>query len=149
MGSEEPDDLELDEDMDDDEGEEEIDEEEEEDPEDESDDEEGISAKDRADFESRVMTKDQVYKNLYSGNYRTIPLLTKYEKTRILGIRAQQIAEGAATLVDVGDLRDPKEIARKELNEGKCPFLIVRPLPGRNLRKPINEVRRVSDLIMK
>ena len=42
---------------------------------------------------------------------KTRPYLTKYERTRILGARALQISLNAPPLVNVGNLRDPLQIA--------------------------------------
>lgn len=65
------------------------------------------------------------------GNERkTVPYLTKFEKTSILGIRAQQISSGSPSMIDTGKLREPIEIAKKELLEGKCPLIIRRHLPN-------------------
>ena len=62
----------------------------------------------------------------------TRPILTKYEKTLILGHRAQQILNNSHILVNIEKLKDknPLEIARKELKEGLIPFIIRRPLPN-------------------
>ena len=63
--------------------------------------------------------------------HRTIPILSKYEKTKILGLRAKQINDGAMPYVNVtpNDI-DGYTIAKKELNEKKMPFIIRRPLPN-------------------
>jgi DNA-directed RNA polymerases I, II, and III subunit RPABC2 len=61
---------------------------------------------------------------------RTNPYLTKYEKARIIGIRAQQIASGSIPLVDSKGLVSPISIALKELKERKIPFIIRRKLPN-------------------
>lgn len=60
---------------------------------------------------------------------RTIPFLTKYEKARIIGKRAMQISKGSPPLVEIGDIENPIDIAKKELMERKIPFIIRRPLP--------------------
>ena len=62
----------------------------------------------------------------------TRPILTKYEKTLILGQRAQQILKGSNILVNIEKLknRNPLEIARFELSNGVIPFIIRRPLPN-------------------
>ena len=62
----------------------------------------------------------------------TRPILTKYEKTLILGQRAQQISKGSNILVNIEKLKNkcPLEIARLELSEGVIPFIIRRPLPN-------------------
>jgi DNA-directed RNA polymerase I, II, and III subunit RPABC2 len=63
--------------------------------------------------------------------HKTIPILTKYEKTRILGQRAKQLNNGAKPLVKLTtQIIDGYLIALKELEEKKIPVIIRRPLPG-------------------
>lgn len=68
--------------------------------------------------------------------HRTIPVLTKYEKTRILGIRTKQLNNGAepyiTSKVNITSEKviDGYPIALRELEEKKLPFIIRRPLPG-------------------
>ncbi len=58
---------------------------------------------------------------------QTSMYMTKYERAKVLGIRARQISmENSSTLtVEI----DPIEIARKELEEGKINITIRRYLP--------------------
>ena len=64
--------------------------------------------------------------------HRTLPMMTKYEKTRILGQRAKQINDGATPFVKIPEnVIDGYLIAIKELEEKKIPFIIRRPLPNR------------------
>ena len=64
--------------------------------------------------------------------HKTLPLLTKYERTRVLGQRAKQINDGAMPFVKVPEgVIDGYIIALKELEEKKIPFIIRRPLPNR------------------
>lgn len=68
--------------------------------------------------------------------HRTVPILTKYEKTRILGIRTKQLNNGAEPFISSKlnitseKIIDGYPIALKELEEKKLPFIIRRPLPG-------------------
>jgi DNA-directed RNA polymerase I, II, and III subunit RPABC2 len=63
--------------------------------------------------------------------HRTLPMLTRYEKARILGERAKQINAGAMPMIEVNDnIIDGYLIAMKELEEKKIPFIIKRPLPN-------------------
>ena len=63
--------------------------------------------------------------------HKTIPILTKYEKTRILGQRAKQLNNGAKPLVKLSvPLIDGYLIALKELEEKMIPVIIRRPLPN-------------------
>lgn len=64
--------------------------------------------------------------------------LTKYEKARMIGSRALQIAMGAPFLVKLSekDLEDisynPVEIAKLELEKGVLPITVKRPVPKKN-----------------
>lgn len=62
--------------------------------------------------------------------HKTIPILTKFEETKVLGIRISQLENGSDPLVNVDDEVEPTYIAEKELQEGVLPFIICRPLPG-------------------
>jgi DNA-directed RNA polymerase I, II, and III subunit RPABC2 len=59
-------------------------------------------------------------------NYITSEVLTKFEITEIISIRSLQIQESQLCFTDVGDLTDPILMAKKELNDKKCPLSIVR-----------------------
>ena len=60
---------------------------------------------------------------------------TKYEKARIIGARALQLAMGAPPLIDLKEIDlnkiiySPIELAKKELEIGVLPITIKRPLP--------------------
>jgi len=74
--------------------------------------------------------------------HRTIPIMTKYEKTRILGQRAKQLNEGAPAFIKIDStVIDGYLIAMKELEQKKTPFIIRRPLPNGG-----SEYWRVQDL---
>ena len=63
--------------------------------------------------------------------HRTLPFLTKYERTRILGQRAKQIDTGAKPFVKTDtSILDGYIIAQAELEQKKIPFIIKRPLPN-------------------
>lgn len=69
--------------------------------------------------------------NIIDPFHKTLPFLTKYEKARILGERANQINEGSPIFVNVdNDVIDGYLIALKEFEERKIPFIIQRPLPN-------------------
>lgn len=76
----------------------------------------------------------------------TMPYLTKYERVRVLGVRAKQIQANAAILVKNIDImtHGPLEIAKIELSLGVIPFKIRRPLPNGQF-----EVWKISELIDK
>ncbi|KAI5192481.1 DNA-directed RNA polymerases I, II, and III subunit RPABC2 [Nematocida minor] len=65
----------------------------------------------------------------------TSPIMTKFERAKILGIRAQQISMSAPIMVEYGDETDPVEIAKKELKEKKTPLIVLRRLPDSTYEK--------------
>jgi len=63
--------------------------------------------------------------------HTTVPILTKFEYTRVLGLRATQIENGAPLFISIEDsIIDSYVIARMEVEAKKLPFIIRRPLPG-------------------
>jgi len=68
---------------------------------------------------------------IIDGLHKTIPLLTKYERTRVLGQRTKQLNSGAFPYVKVGEnVIDSYLIAQLELQEKRIPFIIRRPIPN-------------------
>ncbi len=61
---------------------------------------------------------------------KTIPILTKYEKARIIGVRMQQLASGAKPCVDTRGMKSIEDIAYAELNQRTLPFIVKRVLPN-------------------
>uniref|UniRef100_A0A6C0K091 Uncharacterized protein n=1 Tax=viral metagenome TaxID=1070528 RepID=A0A6C0K091_9ZZZZ len=69
--------------------------------------------------------------NIVDEIHKTIPFLTKYERTRIIGQRTKQINSGAKAFVKVPEnVIDGYLIAELELYQKRIPFIIRRPLPG-------------------
>lgn len=80
--------------------------------------------------------------NINDPFHQTVPVLSRYERARILGSRAKQINHGSAPLVSVpSSMIDGYKIAEKELEKRAIPFIIRRPLPNGE-----SEYWRVSDL---
>ena len=76
---------------------------------------------------------NHTYAKLYKNKSKRIsrPILSKFEKTKILGIRAQQIASGAMPLIDLDNTETSAyEITMKEFLQKKTPFIIRRYLPN-------------------
>lgn len=71
---------------------------------------------------------------LIRGNARiTHNRLTSYEIAKLVAVRTQQIDNGCPYFVDLsmpnGSILDKaSHIAAKELNEGRCPLLVRRPI---------------------
>lgn len=63
--------------------------------------------------------------------HKTLPFVSKFEKARILGVRAKQINSGAAVMIDVPEhVIDGYTIAIMEYEQKKIPFIVKRPLPN-------------------
>ena len=108
-----------------------------------------------------IRDKDDI---IIDDNHKTVPILTKYEKTKILGIRAKQINNGAPPLIDIQvpsagnrvGMVDTNEtqvqklqdkhfdgylVALEELKQKLIPVIIRRPLPdGRSEYWPLKEL---------
>lgn len=78
--------------------------------------------------------------------HKTIPHLTKYERARILGQRAKQIETGATPFIKVPEnVIDGYLIATMELQEGRIPFIIRRPMPnGGSEYWKINDLENIA-----
>uniref|UniRef100_A0A6C0HI36 DNA-directed RNA polymerase n=1 Tax=viral metagenome TaxID=1070528 RepID=A0A6C0HI36_9ZZZZ len=74
--------------------------------------------------------------------HTTLPILTKYEKARVIGSRAEQINRGAAPSIPVDEsIIDGRIIAIMEFENKSIPFIIARPLPSGGI-----EYWKVNDL---
>jgi DNA-directed RNA polymerase I, II, and III subunit RPABC2 len=93
-----------------------------------------------------IQTLSRVVRNaagvIVDDLHRTIPIMTKYEKTRVLGQRTKQLNEGAPAFIKMDStVIDGYLIALKELEQKKTPFIIRRPLPNGG-----SEYWRIQDL---
>ena len=71
--------------------------------------------------------------NIVDELHKTLPILTCYEKTRILGQRAMQIDAGAKILLNKKlnpNIINSYLIAEEELKTKSIPFIIKRPIPN-------------------
>ena len=58
-------------------------------------------------------------------NHKSPPFLTVYERTKILGTRTNQLAEGARPFVTVPEyVTAPLDIAKLELEQRRLPFIV-------------------------
>lgn len=78
----------------------------------------------------KLLTFKNVLENIDKKQKKTIPIMTKFEKARVKGVRLQQLAYGAKPRVNTDNLKNINEIVDKELNERKIPFIIRRSLPN-------------------
>jgi len=80
--------------------------------------------------------------NIVDPLHTTPPFLTKYEKARIIGTRAEQIDRGSMPYVPIeSHIMDGRTIALMEYEQRKIPFIVARPLPNRSI-----EYWKVDDL---
>ncbi|MBI96718.1 hypothetical protein CL656_06205 [bacterium] len=79
--------------------------------------------------------------------HKSIPFLTKYEKTKILGLRVKQLNEGSKPFINLQEIFNTKIvldnylIAERELNMKRLPFIISRPITSKH-----NEYWNLKDL---
>lgn len=77
-------------------------------------------------------------------NHLSYPFLNKYEITKIIGHRANELSQGGRPYINLEPhITDPKEIARMELDQRRLPYIIKRPMPNGTF-----EYWRLSDLII-
>ena len=76
---------------------------------------------------------------------KSSPVLSKYERSIILGLRIEQLARGAQPFVALDDGEDhaPGYVADRELNERKLPYIVKRPMPNGTF-----EYWRIEDMIV-
>ncbi len=77
-------------------------------------------------------------------HHKTYPFLTKYERTRIIGQRANELSLGSRAYIQVPEhVTDVREIARLELEQKRLPYIVKRPLPNGQY-----EYWRLADLMI-
>jgi len=78
------------------------------------------------------------------ANHKSQPFLTQFERTRILGFRTNQLAQGARAFVTVPPhITSTLDIAKMELEQRRLPFIVKRPMPDGTF-----EYWRLSDLMI-
>jgi DNA-directed RNA polymerase I, II, and III subunit RPABC2 len=86
----------------------------------------------------------KTYENYYSQKKITKPFITKYERAKILGVRAEMIASGARPTITVPPgITIAYDIALLEYKAKKIPLLIRRHLPNGSI-----EDWRLEDLVI-
>jgi len=60
----------------------------------------------------------------------TSSTLSKFERARIIGARALQLANGAPPLIEVSGERSPIDVAMRELENGIIPLVVLRSALG-------------------
>lgn len=78
-----------------------------------------------------VLTLQQNYEQMKQNNISK-PILTKYERTKVLSERTQQLSNGSVSF-----LKNPEsyttifDIAEEELKQKKIPFILKRPVANK------------------
>jgi DNA-directed RNA polymerase I, II, and III subunit RPABC2 len=63
--------------------------------------------------------------------HKTLPFLTKYERARVIGARAEQIDHGGEPFIPLEEsIINGRTIALLEFEARKIPFILARPLPN-------------------
>lgn len=83
--------------------------------------------------EVQSVSREEVQESLKNSR-TTLPYFTDYELVALIGIRAQQIADGARPLVSLEGMitSDPdfvRQVAEAEVKQKKLPFIVHRRLP--------------------
>ena len=110
---------------------------------------EDIDGDDEPEYEKNILTKNdmvsvhETYSEYYTGTKTTPPLMNKFERAKILGVRAQMLSSGANPLVKPPYSDNCYDIALRELKEKKIPLIIRRYLPDKTF-----EDWRIEDLII-
>ena len=81
----------------------------------------------------KIISNDDTYSKYITKERKTSPYLTKFEKTRVLGLRATQLEGGAKTLLEKENykgIRKSIDIATIEFERGVIPFIVRRYLPN-------------------
>lgn len=104
-----------------------------------------IPAYDEKDTKPFLSTIEEI-KDQTSKNRRTLPILSKYEKAKIIGIRAQQISMGSYIYLDtIQSYNNPLDIAKEELRQKRTPLLVRRNIIGK--KGIVHEDWRIEELI--
>ncbi|XP_071455737.1 DNA-directed RNA polymerases I, II, and III subunit RPABC2 [Hetaerina americana] len=99
---------------------------------DDVDDDENLEEIDQPEDEADnldILSAGEAKGGVQSSKRITTPYMTKYERARVLGTRALQIAMCAPVMVELDGETDPLQIAMKELKQRKIPIIIRRYLP--------------------
>ena len=78
-----------------------------------------------------IVSIDETYNQYYSNEKKTKPFLTKFEKAKIIGVRAEMLSSGSNPMIKIdSSFKNAYDIALKEFEQKKIPLLIRRTLPN-------------------
>lgn len=86
-----------------------------------------LSASNKINFiDNELENESKIQYIIKSDDKITSNVLTIYEMTELIGIRATQISQGAPVFVDIEFISDPIEMAKKEIINNRCPLYVKR-----------------------
>jgi DNA-directed RNA polymerase subunit K/omega len=103
----------------------------------------------RIDYQEDVLKKLTVSTfppdNNRDWKHKSVPYLTVFEKTKMIGFRADQLAKGCKPFIHPipPHITDVLEIAALELEQRRLPFILKRPMPDGSF-----EYIRLQDLLI-
>ena len=78
-----------------------------------------------------IVSVNETYQKILNTNKKSKPFLTKFEKSKILGVRAEQLTNNNIIPgVELNGTESVIEIAEKELEQRKIPLIIRRYFPN-------------------
>lgn len=80
----------------------------------------------------RIKSFDELLASYAPDTNRSFPVMTRFERAKVLGLRTEQLARGAEPSIPIEDdpsSWDPSEVAQRELDAKTLPFVIVRSMP--------------------
>jgi len=99
--------------------------------------------KTKEDFYDEIKNSDETSLVVPDNERITKPILTIYERVRVLGDRTQQLSSGAKPMIKNVEHLSPEQIARLELKNNVFPLIIFRPLPdGKIERWKVSELKQ-------
>ena len=97
-------------------------------------------------LESEVIEKDDKF-IIKKTQKEFMPILSQFEITALISVRTTQIENGAEPCIEYSINDTPKNIAIRELEEKKIPFMIKRKLNNYIEIWKIDELELNTDLI--
>lgn len=91
-------------------------------------------------YENVIHTEIIIIPNIYR---RTSEIITKYEFTNVISIRAKQIENGSKIFTECKNITEPIEMAKLEIKHKKCPLSIRRMISNN-----IAEIWDINDMII-
>ena len=82
-----------------------------------------------------IVSYGDITDNYNPAKNKTLKYITCYEKTAVIGMRRQQLADGANTYltkkeIEDSDIDNKPDYAELEYKLNKLPFIVVRTLPN-------------------